>query len=80
MPCKAPRVSLRYLITGCVAVLALIVVQDHKWVQPTPAWSAMRISDFGYGHMTFFNATHLHYEFEHTDSRKVVDDFWVVKT
>jgi len=44
-----------------------------------PDWSAVRLSKFGYGRMTVYNATHLHYEFEHLDSRSVIDDFWIVK-
>lgn len=55
------------------------VFTDHKWIQPTPSWSAVRLSYFGYGRLSI-NATHVHYEYEHTDTRKVVDDFWLVKT
>ena len=54
------------------------VFTDLKWISPQPAWSAVRLSEMGYGRMTF-NATHLHYEFAHLDTNTTVDDFWVVK-
>jgi hypothetical protein len=53
--------------------------QDHSWVAPTPDYSAVRLSKFGYGRITVHNATHLHYEFEHQDTRSVIDDYWIVK-
>eukprot|EP00698_Gefionella_okellyi_P004933 TRINITY_DN14556_c0_g1_i1.p1 TRINITY_DN14556_c0_g1~~TRINITY_DN14556_c0_g1_i1.p1 ORF type:complete len:503 (-),score=73.79 TRINITY_DN14556_c0_g1_i1:44-1552(-) len=56
------------------------VFTDHTWMKPLPDWSAFRSSDFGYGRITLFNATHLHYEFDHTDTRELVDDFYIVKT
>jgi len=41
-------------------------------------WSAVRISKYGYGHLTVYNGSHVHWEQLGT-SFQVYDEIWVVK-
>jgi hypothetical protein len=52
---------------------------SRKWVDPEPEWSAYRSDDWGYGRMTAYNHTHLHYEFLREWDNSVVDHFWLIK-
>lgn len=56
------------------------VFEDLRYIKPTPAWSAERKGEIGYGRLKVFNATHLHYESLALESRKPMDEFWVVRT
>jgi len=54
------------------------VFTDSDFVNPQPAWSAMRNGYWGYGRMTV-NGTHLHYEFYHQEDYSLTDEFWILK-
>eukprot|EP01137_Pigoraptor_chileana_P002603 Opistho-2@41675 len=45
---------------------------------PLGPWSAVRISDYGYGHVTIHNATHAHWEQLSAD-KVVQDEIWIVR-
>eukprot|EP00300_Choanocystis_sp_HF-7_P018992 c20201_g1_i1.p1 GENE.c20201_g1_i1~~c20201_g1_i1.p1 ORF type:complete len:575 (+),score=118.16 c20201_g1_i1:251-1726(+) len=42
-------------------------------------WSAVRISDYGYGHLTIQNKTHLLWEQLSVDGQAILDSIWLVK-
>ncbi len=46
---------------------------------PLGSWSALRISDYGYGHVTVVNETHLHWEQLQAESRETVDEIWIIR-
>jgi hypothetical protein len=52
---------------------------DESYIDPQPAWSASRRSEWGYGRLTIHNNTYLHYEFVHQDDGNVLDEFWISK-
>ena len=53
--------------------------QDTKFVNPKPAWSAVRTGKLGYGRMQVFNTTHIFYEFMYMQTNKSFDSFWLIK-
>lgn len=57
-------------------------LQDEVFLEPQPAWSAVRGADwfsyFGYGQLTAHNATHLQALFAPADG-PAGDQFWIVK-
>lgn len=55
------------------------IFQDHKYVEPAPAWSAARMGKFGYGRLTVHNASALFYEFLGLDGGAQLDSFWLLK-
>jgi len=52
---------------------------DEKYVQPKPAWSAVRNGKFGYGKLTVYNNSALHFAFMAEETREVSDQFWILK-
>jgi len=46
---------------------------------PLGSWSAVRISEYGYAHLTAYNASHLHWEQLDGTSYEVYDEIWVIK-
>ena len=56
------------------------------WYTPRPEWSAVRyepvmLPDFmGLSNVHVTNATHAHFQFINSNSREVIDDFWISKT
>ena len=63
-------------------------LQEEKWVQPAPSWSAARYANgdsgkytdtFGYGQLKVFNRTHLRFNFRPI-SGAIKDVFWLVKS
>eukprot|EP00163_Fabomonas_tropica_P016716 TRINITY_DN2985_c0_g1_i1.p2 TRINITY_DN2985_c0_g1~~TRINITY_DN2985_c0_g1_i1.p2 ORF type:complete len:277 (-),score=49.14 TRINITY_DN2985_c0_g1_i1:57-887(-) len=62
------------------------VFTDHAWITPTPAWSAARLSDIGYGRLNIVNASYLSYDyyrlsFDETPSapQYIIDSFSISK-
>jgi len=55
------------------------VFTDWTYIEPKPAWSAVRNDKWGYGRMTTLNSTHLHYEFMHQESGDCIDEFWIIR-
>ncbi len=55
------------------------VFQDLKYIDPQPAWTAVREGKLGYGRMHVYNASHVFYEFMYMQSGKAVDSFWLTK-
>jgi len=51
---------------------------DHFQSNPPP-WSAVRISDYGYGHLNILNKTHIYWEQVSATSGKVVDKLTLIK-
>lgn len=50
----------------------------ERWIEPQPAWSAVRVLAYGYGRMSVFNSTSLYYESRSVDGT-VVDYFYLNK-
>jgi hypothetical protein len=50
------------------------------WLNPQPAWSAQRISQYGHGEITFVNATHAQWQWmRNADPEPVAtDSAWIV--
>lgn len=51
----------------------------EEWVEPRPSWIVLREQMYGYGRLSLFNATHMHYEYLTTNSWELRDDFWIIK-
>jgi len=50
-----------------------------KFGPPLGNWSAVRIPAYGYGHLTFFNASHAHWQQFFMPNRSVADELWIVQ-
>jgi len=55
------------------------IFEDTKFVDPQPAWSAVRAGKLGYGRMHIENRTHMFYEFMYLQTNKAYDSFWITK-
>jgi hypothetical protein len=47
---------------------------------PLGDWSAIRVSEYGYGHLTVHNSSHMHWEQLRVDNYEVVDSIWITKS
>jgi len=50
-----------------------------SWRDPQPAWSAHRESTYGFGSLTVFNSSCLHWQMIRADDGSVGDDWWFVR-
>lgn len=64
-----------HIVTGAAGCEEDLDVFDDGALGP---WSAVRITDYGYGVLTIANMTHLRWE-QRNVSRQPVDEFWLVR-
>jgi len=70
---KSPNAPL-HIVAGTAGVFT-----DHDYVTPQPSWSAVRNAHFGYGKLTVFNNTAIHFAFMSESTRATDDEFWIFK-
>jgi len=52
---------------------------DHKYIEPQPAWSAVRNGYYGYGKLVVYNSSALQFSFMEESSKSANDQFWILK-
>jgi Iron/zinc purple acid phosphatase-like protein C len=64
---------------SCRADVVIARACHQAWQSAQPSWSLVRSLEFGWGRMTVYNSTHLHYELIPLAPYTDTDDFWLVK-
>lgn len=54
-------------------------ITEPNYITPSPEWSAVRISEYGYGRLTIHNSSSLQYEFIDAYSGNINDELWIHK-
>jgi len=70
---NSPKAPL-HIVAGTAGIFT-----DFEYVNPQPAWSAVRFGRFGYGKLSVFNNSALHFEFMNQETKTSLDDFWILK-